>query len=122
MNRAFLQKFISLLMVAVILAISSPGFCQSAHSTEASCAAISQGHDNSYLSAAEKQCPDCPVNDHSIPDHCDSCCYCSCHAPLTVQPLQIICSQLITPLEFHEPFKTIPEVYLSKFIPPHILV
>jgi hypothetical protein len=113
-------KYTSFLMVIVVFTISAAGFCRSAHAAELSVDAVSP-HGVSYLSAIEKGCPYCPVDEHSVPDHCDSSCHCPCHASLTAQPVQIVCSQQISPLVFPEPFKFLPEVYLSKFIPPQNL-
>ena len=116
--RQFIHRYVSSCMVIVMLAISVTGFCRSAHAAELSFDAHS---DSSYLCAIEKDCPSCPVGEQSTPDHCDSSCNCPCHAPLTAQSVQVVCSQTIAPLVFPEPFKALPEVYLSKFIPPHIL-
>lgn len=120
MMRQFVHSYVSFCMIIVIFAISAAGFCRNAHAAELSFDATYE-HSISYLSASEKQCPSCPIDEHSTPDHCDSSCYCSCHAPLTAQPVQVVCSQQMTPLVFPEPFKALPEVYLSKFIPPHII-
>ena len=112
------RKHISFLMVVGILAISVTGF------SRISCAGESAKDTTwgGYLSALDKQHTSCPVDEHSVPDHRDSSCHCPGHAPLTEQPIQISCSQLITPFEFPEPFKALPEVYLPKYIPPDILV
>jgi hypothetical protein len=39
---------------------------------------------------------------------------------MTEQPVQVVYSLQIAPLVFPDPFKFLPEVYLSKFIPPQI--
>jgi hypothetical protein len=121
MRRTLYKKYISFLMVMVMFTISVTGFCRSACATELP-SDTKYEHGTGYLSAIEKGCPFCPIDQHSVPDHCDSSCHCPCHAPLTEQPGQLVCSQQISPLVFPEPFKALPEVYLSKFIPPHILV
>ena len=106
------------MMAMVILSMSLSGFAHAAELSVNACAAETvaphgeTGH----------QCPTCPVDEHSTPDHCDSSCHCPCHAPLMLQPVEVACSRQITLLLFSEPFKALPEVYLSKFIPPHILV
>lgn len=105
-------------MVVVLFTISVTGFCRNTHFFELSAASPTQT--GSYLTAVEKGCPICPIDEHSVPDHCDSSCYCACHAPLAPQPVEISCSQLVSSLVFAEPFKAIPEVYLSMFIPPQI--
>ena len=115
MGRSIYWKYISCLMVLVILAISVTGFCPD------TCAAelpdnLNSGH--CTAGAIDGHCPSSPVNDHAASDQYDPSCHCPCHAPLTTQPVQITCSQRISPLLFIDPFKAIPEVFLSRFIPP----
>jgi hypothetical protein len=108
-------------MVMAIIAISLSGFWRNAQSAELpSDTAYEQSAGN--FSKIDQQCPACPSDQHSVPGHYDSSCNCPCHAPLTAQPVQLVRSQQIALFEFHEPFKSLPEVYLPKFIPPHILV
>ncbi|KAF0220110.1 MAG: hypothetical protein FD174_1555 [Geobacteraceae bacterium] len=121
MKHPVLRKFCALILLMVIISMSVTGFCRSAHAADPSCDTTYDMAPGTY-SAIEKQCPSCPVDEHSVPDHCDSSCHCPCHAPLTAQPVQVVCSRQIAPLVFPEPFKALPEVYLPKFIPPHILV
>lgn len=68
--------------------------------------------------------------DHSTPvpadqheDHdggCLDCPGCACHAPLTVEPFTVLHNPFISSLTRLEPFTLLPEVYLSRFIPPQI--
>ena len=120
MRRTFYEKYISFLMVVVMITISLTGIYRSAVTTGYA-GDVKYGQCAGSPSPIEKACPSCPIDDHSVPDHCDSSCYNPCHAPFTAQPVQIVCLQLISPLEFYEPFKALPEVYLPKFILPHIL-
>lgn len=64
------------------------------------------------------QCPCAPLEPHKDYDGCDSCINCACHAPLTVQPIQLGYNPITLNLNKSEPFKHLPEVYLPKFIPP----
>ena len=66
------------------------------------------------------QCPCSPLDQHKDYDGCDTCFNCPCHAPLTVQPLQLSYNPIVINLNTSEPFKYLPEVYLTKFIPPQI--
>ena len=120
MMQLHFKKYISFLMVMVMFTLSVSGYCLSAHATELSFE-LTDEHATSYLSAKEKQCPSCPINEQ-IPHDCDSFCHCPCHALLTSQPVQIVCFRQITTSVFFELFKALPEVYLPKFVPPHILV
>jgi hypothetical protein len=102
---------ISILMILLVLSLSVSCFCNDF--AEASVTTAAAGTD----------CGHCPI-DHSDgkpsdPGQCDSSCHCACHPPLTVQPIGIVCSVHVSPLTFSEPHKALPEVYLSKFIPPH---
>lgn len=120
MKRILYEKCISFLMVVVMFTISVTGIYRSALATECP-GDVKYGQCAGSPSPVEKACPSCPVDDHSVPDHCDSSCYSPRHAPLTVPAVQIVYLPLISQLEFYEPFKALPEVYLPKFIPPDIL-
>jgi hypothetical protein len=115
MRPSFLKKFTALLLVVTIIAASGLCSCLDSHAADkpqATSVATGCGGD--------AHCPACPGDDSSDADHCASSCYCSCHLPLTVQTVQIRHSPAITALVFFESFTAIPEVYLSKFIPPQI--
>jgi hypothetical protein len=114
------RNFLSLLMMMVILAGFLNGFCQSACATELSGDAKCQ-QSTGFSAAVEEGCPSCPADEHSGSHHCDSCCNCPCHAPLTEQPVQLFRSLQLSALVFFEPFTALPEVFLSKFIPPQNL-
>jgi len=43
---------------------------------------------------------------------------CACHASVTIQQFQLSYNPSILKLNLSEPFKYLPEVFLSKFIPP----
>jgi hypothetical protein len=64
--------------------------------------------------------PCCPAEHGTDTTHCDSCLSCPCHAPLTVDPFQLGYNPIMLNLITSVPFKHLPEVYLSKFIPPQI--
>ncbi|HJV66113.1 MAG TPA: hypothetical protein VJ550_10300 [Geomonas sp.] len=74
------------------------------------------------LISVDKESPCCPCDDDDSPSgHCNPFCSCACHAHLPTEALLVVFTEVVTPLEFHEAPQAIPEVYLSKFIPPHIL-
>jgi hypothetical protein len=115
-----LKKFISCLLVVAFFATTLSVFVGNA------CAAgVGQekhGHVVGKLVSVDKETPCCPCDDDdSSSGHCNSFCSCACHAHLPSQLLQAVFSKIVTPLQFLETFKAIPEVYLPKFIPPHIL-
>ena len=53
--------------------------------------------------------------------HCAAACYCACHLPVTMQPLQLHHAPVMSRLVTGEPFTFLPEVYLPRFIPPQNL-
>jgi len=116
MPRGILKKFISLLVIATILAASLFCSCLDSHAAEQS-----RPEAAGTACAADDHCPACPADDHPDADHCASSCFCSCHLPLTVLAIRIEHSQVITDLVFLESFTAMPEVYLPKFIPPQNL-
>lgn len=104
------RHVVSLLMILLVLSLSATCFCSDLAPAGK---AVTAGSD----------CGHCPL-DHSDgtepePGQCDPFCHCACHAPLTGQLIAIRCSLHVSPLTFSEPHKALPEVYLSKFIPPH---
>lgn len=119
MDCALYRKITALLMVMVIVTMAVAGFCRSAHASEPPGDAP-YGHCAGHFDEMEQQCPDCPDDSHSGPDQCDSSCNCSCHASLAAQPIQLRYSPQIATLVAIEPIKSLPDVYLPKFVPPQI--
>lgn len=114
-----LRKNISFLMVVVLFVVMVTGACGGACAFEppSGSPTIQKA---SCLSPLQNSCPECPVDEHSVPDHCD--CSCACHATLMSLTVQPVRSPLYSPLIFHETQKYPPEVYLSRFVPPQYLV
>lgn len=78
---------------------------------------------HSLADDTDGNCPCAPSPSSSTNDHfCAGDCGSPSHAPLSVQPVKVGYFPQNSPLTSYEPFKAFPEVYLSKFIPPHILV
>jgi hypothetical protein len=69
---------------------------------------------------APHQCPCVPLEQHEEHDVCDTCINCACHAPLGVQQLVISYNPIVLKLHFSDPYQYLPEVFLSKFVPPQI--
>lgn len=119
MNRLIYRKYISLVIVMAIFTVSVSGFCPGEIAASSAIAAEYR-NDGDGCDQHWKGSHACPVDEHSIPGHCDSNCDCPCHAQLTADLFQIICSRQVVPLDIHEPFRALPEVYLPRFVPPHI--
>jgi len=107
-------------MVAVLLIISLTAFCGSAHSFE-----ISEDSTHPHLTSVHADhagCPCAPADDDGTGDSCGVChCGCPCHAPLSAHSVNVVCTRVISTLKFYDPFIFIPDVFLSKFIPPQNL-
>lgn len=114
-------KFTSVGLILVILAVSFFGLCRETHAAEESWVAPAP-ECSQKIDASDDHCPACPHEEQSDVDHCASSCYCSCHLPVTVQALQLLHAPIISRLLAYEPFTALPEVFLSKFIPPQIHV
>ncbi len=111
------QRFVALILLLVITTVSASGFCR-----EADVRTLVQKADGCSLKAEPgKECPACPDESGSTTGGCDSCLSCPCHAPLTAQFTHPAYSPVVASIATFERLKYLPEVYLPKFIPPHIL-
>ena len=119
MRKPILLKFFSRLLLLVVFTVTLNGVHESAHAMQGHVAEAAGKDVHSEISASH-QCPCTPLEQHSDYDDCDTCVNCACHAPLTVQPLKLVYNPIIEVLSTYDPFKFLPEVYLSKFIPPQI--
>jgi len=105
-------KFFSAVLVVALLILTIGGAFEAAHTKSLLSAASDQVAQSDLFDS--NHCPICP------PEHkdCDVCINCVCHSFLTIQQFQLSYNPLIFDLAASEPFKHLPEVYLSKFIPP----
>lgn len=110
-------KIFSLILVVVMLTVAISGVHESAQATQSNVGAVDDKGLHSEI-AESRQCPCAPLEQHKECDGCDSCVNCACHAPLTVQQFQLSYNPLIVNLSTFDLFRFLPEVYLSKFIPP----
>jgi len=113
-------KHTALLLVILIITVSTMGF---SHAADSGAETDDPHHPCQMrcLDATGSSCPDYPADEQSVPHECDSSCHCPCHAQLNAEPVQIGSSPPASHLYVFEPFQSLPEVYLSRFIPPHIL-
>lgn len=109
-------KFISSVLLLVMLTVTINGAHESAHAM--------QSPVNTAHSALEGQVPDdapcTPFEHHQDYDGCDSCVNCACHASMPVLSFKLGYNPVISDMNAFDPFKYLPEVYLTKFIPPQI--
>jgi hypothetical protein len=115
MRRFIPLKIFSWILLVLMLSVAINGMHASAHADQGHCSP-SECHGES--AGGGDAPPSSPFEHHQDEDGCDSCINCTCHAPLTVQPFQLSYSPIIMTLRLSDPFRHLPEVYLSKFIPP----
>jgi hypothetical protein len=74
-----------------------------------------------YSSTTTAPCDSCPCSDGQGSDCCDTTfCSCACHAPLS-QSLRLVYAPMIVIHRFREPTSSLPQVFLSIFVPPQNL-
>jgi len=109
-------KFISSILLLVMLAVTINGAHESAHAMQSP--AISVG--SALETPATHDTPCTPFEHNQDYDGCDSCVNCACHASMPVLSFKLGYNPVISDLSTSDPFKYLPEVYLSKFVPPQI--
>jgi hypothetical protein len=119
MRKLIPLKFLSLVLLVVMLTVAINGVLESAHAMQSQVTSSDEKDGLHSEIAAPHQCPCTPLEQHKDYDGCDTCVNCACHAPLTIQPFQLSYNpSILDNMYASDPFKHLPEVYLSKFIPP----
>lgn len=103
-----------------MLIVTINGVHESAHAMQSHLSTASDQVSASEISDP-LQCPCDPLEQHDDHHFCDTCINCACHAPLAVHPFQLSYNPSILELKTSDPFRFLPEVYLSKFVPPQNL-
>lgn len=117
MRKLLSLKLISLLLLTVILTAMTHGLCDEAHASHHFLSAKSDQTES--LSSPSNHCTDCPVDDHDGGSgNCDSCTNCICHTFSLLHHFNYLYLPFTSDLLTFQAFKPLPEVYLSKFIPP----
>jgi hypothetical protein len=119
MRKLIPLKFVSKILLVIMLIVAVNGVHESAHAMQGH-VKISNDHASLSQVSAPHQCPCAPLEPHKDSDGCDTCINCACHAPLPVQEFKLDHNSIILSLRASEPFTYLPEVFLSKFIPPQI--
>lgn len=112
-------KFFAAILLLAMLAVTVNGVHESAHAMTT----VTGGSPHSVTAPQPvdaNDTPCTPFEHHQDHDGCDSCVNCSCHASMTVWPFVLDYNPVISALSLFDPFKHLPEVYLSKFVPPQI--
>jgi len=117
--RTFIHlKFVSSVLLLVMLTVTLHGVHESAHAMQSPVNSTSSALENQ---AIHDNTPCTPFEHHQDYDGCDSCVNCACHASFPVQPLKLSYNPIVSDLNMLDPYKHLPEVFLAKFIPPQIL-
>jgi hypothetical protein len=114
MHKYSLVTFFSRFLLLVILNVAIDGVFKSVHAESA------------YEPAARDLASSCalphshcsPLEHHHDSDDCAACINCICHSLLPAQTIQLEYNPIVIGLGLFEPFKLLPEVFLSRFIPP----
>lgn len=119
MEKIFPSKFISQLLLVVMLTMTIAGVHESEHAMQCHVKKMS-GQTTPVECTTSHLNPCSPYEQHKDFDGCDTCANCTCHAPLANQPVLISYNPVVLTLHTFEPFRFLPKVFLSKFIPPQI--
>ena len=107
-----------LLLVIILIAAVHCG-CAEAHENGSK---VKAGAEITSISHTDG-CPCCPQGEnHSSGDHGDACGSCGCHAAIPLAAFQLSYRPILIANQASSPYKHLPEVYLSRFIPPQNLV
>jgi hypothetical protein len=114
-------KFVSRLLLMSILLVAVNGVFASSHSMQSCLSAAMDSAITRVESSAPHVYPSAPPEQHDDYDNCDTCIGCPCHASLVAQQLLHNYTPFVLSLRLSDPYQYIPEVFLSKFIPPQNL-
>lgn len=120
MQKIIPKNIISQLLCVVMLTMLITAVHESVHAIQCQVKSVSEQAIRSEI-AVSHQSPCSPLDQHKDFDGCDTCANCTCHAPLSSQPVQISYHPVVLTLHTSEPYRFLPKVFLSKFIPPQIL-
>lgn len=119
MKKIIPAKFISLLLLVVMLTMTITGVHESVHAMQCHVKKVSEQATLLEVTTSHFN-PSAPLEQHNDFAGCDTCANCTCHAPLSNQPVLICYNPVVLTLHTSEPFRFLPNVFLSKFIPPQI--
>ncbi|WP_136525027.1 hypothetical protein [Geomonas ferrireducens] len=112
-------KSISTLLLVVLFCFILGGTCESAHAKQLGVSAASCDQTVSH-EGAECDLPGCPADGESGHTDCDFCCDCACHLSLSLGSFSFNYLPLLSDIKSFDRFTFLPEVFLSKFVPPQL--
>ena len=117
MRRFIPLKFFTWFLLVAVLSVTVNCVHNNAHAMESHLSAAGDRASQAEMSAPH-QCPCTPLEQHEDYDGCDTCANCACHAPLTIHQFELRYNPMVLDLSMSDTFTHLPEVFLSKFIPP----
>lgn len=112
-------KLVCRLLLVVMITTVMSGVCHSAHALQRSADAPDGQVLISHVDTGS-QCPCCPSEEPAGHEECNLCCDCACHTSLSYQPFTYSYTPVVSDLQTSDPFSFLPEVFLSKFVPPQL--
>lgn len=112
--------FLSRLLLLILLTASINGQFGSAHAMQQRVSPAKTGDSFTLFSAmhAERKTAH---EDHKHSGECHTCCICLCHVILPVQSIKLDYNPVIISFSSFKPIANLPEITLSRFIPPRKL-
>ncbi len=113
-------KSISTLLLAVLFCIILGGVCDRAHATQAGGVTTVSCAQTVSHAGADCDIPVCPTDEEDGHADCDFCCDCACHLSLSLDSFSFNYLPLLSDIQSFDRFAFLPEVFLSKFVPPQL--
>ena len=108
-------------MLASVFLVLCNGVCSTAHALESQLSSLQVSAVTD--AAASFGVPCCPDDHHdSESPACDDCVNCLCHVTVAPQLFRLNYLPVFSDISCFAAFRSLPEVYLPKFIPPQNLV
>jgi hypothetical protein len=111
-------KLFACLLLAVMLFSTMDGVFQSARAAAVATPAAEPGCQVSLHAGSPSDCPCAPNDQGGASGHCDDCEGCGCGASLFGQLFLFVYHPITEELRFLDHPRFVPEVFLTKFIPP----
>jgi hypothetical protein len=117
MKREQLIRFLSGFMLIVMLIMMIDGLHDSIHAMQVHSFPADNQSTHSARSIHQTSAYD-PIGHHKDLDGCDICVTCECHAPLSEQAFYLNNNASMSEHDLIDVFMNLPEIFLTRFIPP----
>lgn len=112
-------KSISTLLLVMMFCVILGSACDSAHAMQLGATVVSCEQTVSH-GGAECDLPGCLAEGEDGHADCDLCCDCACHLSLSLSSFTFNYLPLLSDIQSFNRFTFLPEVFLSKFVPPQL--